>query len=87
MATVVVTDANVLINLTHVNKLSLLSTLGSYKFLIPSEVLMEISEPDQRIAVEKALAARFLVAEADQCKIILETKRYAMPFKSFEELL
>ena len=60
MATVVVTDANVLINLTHVEKLSLLPILDSYEFVIPSEVLAEISDPDQRTAVEKALAARFL---------------------------
>jgi predicted nucleic acid-binding protein len=60
MPIVIVTDANVLINLIHVGKLSLLAALDSYEFRIPNEVLAEISEPDQRSALEAALAAGYL---------------------------
>jgi predicted nucleic acid-binding protein len=164
MTTVVVTDANVLINLMHVGRLSLLDALESYEFVVPSEVLAEICEPDQRMTIDNALMAGFLreisvdsvaavelfgvlrdvmgrgeaaclalaatagfhiasdekrrfrrraieligesrivrtetlileairaghlsVSEADQCKVTLEAKRYALSFKSFGELL
>jgi predicted nucleic acid-binding protein len=57
---VIVTDANVLINLTHIGRLSLLAALDSYSFRVPCEVLAEISEPDQRAAVDAALTAGHL---------------------------
>jgi predicted nucleic acid-binding protein len=161
---VVVTDANVLINLAHIGKLSLLGALDCFDFRVPREVLVEISEPEQRAAVDAAVGARHLkeipvetnevlellgelrgvmghgeaaclalaatsgfhiasdekkrfrrraiellgpdriirtesilleairrkhvsVAEADDCKAILESKRYTMPFASFADVL
>jgi hypothetical protein len=42
VTTVIVTDANVLINLTHIGRLSLLAALHSYSFRVPREVLAEI---------------------------------------------
>jgi predicted nucleic acid-binding protein len=60
MAIVIVTDANVLINLIHIGKLSLLSALDPHEFRVPREVLAEISEPDQRVAVDGALAAGYI---------------------------
>jgi predicted nucleic acid-binding protein len=161
---VVVTDANVLINLAHIGKLSLLGALDCFDFRVPTEVLAEISEPEQRAVVDAALKAGYIkeiavetnaalqllgelrgvmghgeaaclalaatsgfhiasdekkrfrrkavellgqdrivrtesilletirrkhisVAEADRCKAILESKKYAMPFASFADLL
>ena len=52
MTIVVITDANVLINLIHIEQLSLLGALEPYKFRVPLEVVKEISEPDQRAAVD-----------------------------------
>lgn len=60
MAIIVVTDANVLINLIHIEQLSLLATLDSHEFRVPSEVLVEIEIPDQRLAVDAAMAAGYL---------------------------
>ena len=51
---VVVTDANVLINLIHVGRLDLLSALTGYEFVVPTEVEAEVSVPEQ--ADELALA-------------------------------
>ena len=57
---VVVTDANVLINLIRIGQLPLLGQLDGYRFLVPAEVLNEITEPDQREALSGALAGGFL---------------------------
>jgi predicted nucleic acid-binding protein len=53
--TVVVTDANVLINLIRIGQLPLLGQLDGYRFLVPAEVVNEITEPDQREALSWAL--------------------------------
>jgi len=53
--TVVVTDANVLINLIHVNSLELLGHLDGFRFVVVEEVICEISEPDQARALSQAL--------------------------------
>jgi predicted nucleic acid-binding protein len=164
VAIVVVTDANVLINLAHVGKLPLLGALDCFDFRVPTEVLAEISEPEQRAAVDAGVKAGYLkeiaveahealqllgelrgvmghgeaaclalaatsgfhiasdekrrfrrkavellgpdriirtesilleairreyisVTEADGCKAILESKKYAMSFASFADLL
>ena len=52
---VVVTDANVLINLMRIGQLPLLGQLDGYRFLVPAEVVNEITEPDQREALSWAL--------------------------------
>lgn len=57
---VVVTDANVLINLIRISQLPLLGQLDGYRFLVPTEVVNEITEPDQREALSGALAGGFL---------------------------
>lgn len=54
---VVITDANVLINLFHIGQLPLLGALPPYRFRIPSEVLAEILDPDQQAAVRTCLDA------------------------------
>jgi predicted nucleic acid-binding protein len=52
---VVITDANVLINLFHIGQLALLGTLPPYQFRVPSEVLAEILDPAQQDAVNACL--------------------------------
>lgn len=59
-ATVVVTDANVLINLIHIGQLQLLAELPQYQFRVPLEVLEEIEEPAQRDALDVAIAVGHL---------------------------
>ena len=60
--TVVVTDANVLINFCHIGRLMLLGDLAPYRFMIPAEVVHEIVEPAQKADVAAALA-RGAIAE------------------------
>ena len=52
-ARIVVTDANVLINLIHVGRLGLLGALPGYKFVVPPEVEVEVSVPKQAEAVAR----------------------------------
>jgi len=54
--TVVVTDANVLINLMHVARLDLYAGLPGLEFVIPDHVREEITVPGQRTALDAAVA-------------------------------
>ena len=54
---VVVTDADVIINLIHINRLGLLGALSGYVFVVPPEVEAEISVPDHSLALNCALDA------------------------------
>jgi predicted nucleic acid-binding protein len=51
---VVVTDANVLINLMHAGRLDLFGALTAYEFVVPDHVIAEITQPAQRQALEIA---------------------------------
>jgi predicted nucleic acid-binding protein len=57
---VVITDANVLINLFHIGQLHLLGALPPYRFRIPSEVLAEILDPAQQADIRTCLEAGHL---------------------------
>lgn len=57
---VVVTDANVLINLIRIGQLPLFGQLDGYRFFVPAEVVNEITEQDQREALSGALAGGYL---------------------------
>jgi len=57
---VVITDANVIINLFHIGELNLLGALPPYRFRIPSEVLAEILDPTQQDAVNACIDAGHL---------------------------
>ncbi len=59
-ARVVVADANVLINLIHVQRLGMLASLPGYEFAVPDDVISEITDPAQRAVLEAALAAGHL---------------------------
>ena len=56
-ARIVVTDANVLINLIHVGRLGLLGTLPGYRFVVPPEVEAEVSAPEQAEALARGFDA------------------------------
>ena len=58
---VVVTDTNILINLIHIGRLDLLGKLPSYSFVIPEEVVKEVSEPNQANALQTAISSGLLV--------------------------
>jgi predicted nucleic acid-binding protein len=53
---VVVTDANVLINLLHVARLDLLSKLPGHEFVVPDHVREEITNTDWRALLDAAVA-------------------------------
>ena len=53
---IVVTDANVLINLMHVARLDFCARLPGIEFVVPDHVREEITTPDQRTALEEAVA-------------------------------
>lgn len=53
--TVVVADANVLINLIHVSRLGLCADLPGLSFMVPDHVSREIRRPGQRAQLDDAL--------------------------------
>jgi predicted nucleic acid-binding protein len=52
---VVVTDTSLLINLSHTDHLDLLGQLRGFRFVIPDEVISEVTQPEQASLVEDAL--------------------------------
>jgi predicted nucleic acid-binding protein len=59
-ATVVITDANVLINFVVIEQLSLFGAIEGYQFHVPTDVVEEIVDDEQHSAVLKAIAAGHL---------------------------
>lgn len=57
---IVVTDANILINLLHIGRLSILGRLAQFDFVVPDEVVAEILNEDQAAALQAAIDARHL---------------------------
>jgi predicted nucleic acid-binding protein len=57
---IVVTDANVLINLIHVDALAMVASLPDYEFVVVEEVVGEITDPQQAAALQTALAENHL---------------------------
>lgn len=55
---VVVTDANILINLLHISRLSILGRLTQFEFVVPDEVVAEILNDDQAQALQAAIDAQ-----------------------------
>jgi predicted nucleic acid-binding protein len=53
--TVVLTDANVLINLIHIGQLSLLRQLPGFRFVVPDHVVAEIKQRNQADALCQAI--------------------------------
>lgn len=61
---VVVTDANVLINLMHVTRLELCARLPGHEFVVPDHVREEITDAGQRSTFEQAVARGIFRIEA-----------------------
>jgi hypothetical protein len=53
---IVVTDANVLINLLHVDALAMVASLPDYEFVVVDEVVREITDPQQATSLQTAFA-------------------------------
>jgi predicted nucleic acid-binding protein len=61
---IVVTDANVLINLMHVSRLGLLARIPNHEFVVPEHVREEIGLPEQRAVLAAAIDDGWLEVEA-----------------------
>lgn len=61
---VVVSDANVLINLMHAGRLDLLAALTPFEFIVPDHVIAEITVPAQRQMLEMAITRGTLRLES-----------------------
>jgi predicted nucleic acid-binding protein len=59
-----VTDANVLINFMHVERLALLGALPSYTFVVPEPAVLEITDHGQMQQLQEALLRHSLRQEA-----------------------
>ena len=60
---IVVTDANILINLFHVGELRLLGRLDDYEFTVIDQVEAEIVRPEQAAVLRQAIEAGWLRRE------------------------
>jgi len=56
-ASIVIADTSVIINLCHTGHLLLLRKATTFEFLIPDEVIAEVTDPEQQRALGEALAA------------------------------
>ncbi|MCW5256865.1 hypothetical protein D5039_12675 [Verminephrobacter aporrectodeae subsp. tuberculatae] len=54
---VVITDANVLINFVHIGQVTLLGELPAHRVELPAEVLDELTDVHQRAVINAAIAA------------------------------
>jgi predicted nucleic acid-binding protein len=54
---VVIADTSVIINLCHTGHLLLLGRTATFEFVVPDEVVAEVTDPDQRRALGEGLAA------------------------------
>lgn len=59
----VAVDANVLINLIHVNRLDLLGKLEGFEFAVPGQVIEDVKYPEQAAALHDALAQSWVRRE------------------------
>ncbi len=73
LVSVVVTDASILINLTHTGHLALLGRLPGFRFAIPDEVIAEVTQSAQAALVEDALLRGIIFRESIKDSQELET--------------
>lgn len=73
--TVVVADSSVLINLIVTGRLALLGSLDSHRFVVPDEVVAELTWPNHRdalaVAIEAGIIDRVRVDAIDSSEILL----------------
>ena len=63
-ASVVITDASVIINLCYTGHILLLGRTTTFEFVVTDEVIAEITEPDQQRTLAEALTAGALRRES-----------------------
>lgn len=61
---IVITDTSILINLSHTGHLALLGGVAGLRFVVPDEVVAEVTEPDQLRNLEAAVESGFLMRES-----------------------
>ncbi len=61
---IVVTDTSILINLAHTGHLHLLGQLQDFRFVVPDEVIAEITRPKQATLIEEALNSGWMRKES-----------------------
>jgi predicted nucleic acid-binding protein len=61
---IVITDTSILINLSHTGHIWLLGKTPGFRFVVPDEVLAEVTDPEQIQVVETALADRTVSRES-----------------------
>ncbi|HNY40942.1 MAG TPA: hypothetical protein PKJ41_11120 [Bryobacteraceae bacterium] len=61
---VVVTDANILINLIHIGRLSILGALAQFEFVVPDEVAAEVLDAEQAASLQAAIDGEYLARVA-----------------------
>lgn len=73
---IVITDTSILINLSHTGHVALLGKVVGLRFVVPDEVVAEITEPEQLRTLEAALAdgslSRESIASPDELAIFAE---------------
>jgi predicted nucleic acid-binding protein len=73
---IVITDTSILINLSHAGHLALLGKVVGLRFVVPDEVVAEVTEPKQLRALEAAFAdgalTRESIASLDELAIFAE---------------
>lgn len=83
---VVVTDTSILINLAHTGHLGLLGRLPGFRFVLPDEVVAEITRPEQSAMVQEALNNGFLqrasIASPDELAIFVDLAQVLGPGES-----
>jgi hypothetical protein len=61
---IVITDTSILINLSHTGHLSLLGKVVGLRFVVPDEVVAEVTETEQLRILEAAIADGSLTRES-----------------------
>ena len=61
---IVVSDSTVMINLIHAGMLCLLGAIPGYFFVVPDEVVAEVTYPDQEQSLLDALKQGWLASES-----------------------
>lgn len=72
---IVITDTNVLINLVHTSRLDLCGGLPGIEFIVPEAVLRELTQEDQRAAIDRTIASGGL--RVDSMTDLMELAAYA----------
>jgi predicted nucleic acid-binding protein len=83
---IIVADTSILINLTHTGHVCLLGKLPGFRFVVPDEVIAEISRPEQAVLIEEALRSgviqRESIASPDELAVFADLTQVLGPGES-----